>query len=95
MGLVYLHLERIIRTGVNTEIFDLVHRDRLVLRCLWGGIAFGIRPESADLDFAGRHSAVGVNLQSAPAYVEPTHDYSEVGIVELLVGHLGVDIDSR
>ena len=57
-----------------TEVLDLVERDALVLaaRRIRGRVVLRIRAESADVDFAGRDSAVGVNLEECQMWSQGT-----------------------
>jgi hypothetical protein len=74
-SLVDLDLERVVGIGVNAEILNLVHRNGLVRGgsgrrsvSLWSdgyshGAHLWIRAESADLNLAGGHGAVWIDLR--------------------------------
>lgn len=69
-----------------------------------GRVVLWVGSESADVDLAGRDGTIGVNLRrkgSGRGRMERwdrafiTHDDGDEGILELLVVHLGVDVDTR
>jgi hypothetical protein len=68
--LVDFDFKGVVRAGMYTKIFDLVHRDRLILRSLGSSVALGECPERANLDFTRRDRPVWVNLRLAICHSE-------------------------
>lgn len=102
-GFENLHLKRIILVGMDTKVFNLVKRDRLVLGGygIWGRVVVRVRAEGANVDFAGRDSAVGIDLQQSSANNKwsegsrETHHNGDERVLVFLVDHLSVDVDTR
>lgn len=88
---------------MNTEIFDLAQRDRLVFR--WRDIGwcvvFWVRSESSNVNFSSRDSAIGVNLwedieKCGLRYIggEWTYNNCHEWVLEFLVVDLSIHIDT-
>ena len=96
-----LNLKLVILVGVYTKVLDLIERDRLIFgrRSVGWRVILWICAESANIYLTGGDGTIGVDLEGIRRYVGEIlstayHD-SDEWVLELLVRHLSVDVDTR
>ena len=84
-----------------TKVLDLIERDGLIFGCRNVGrrVVLWICTEGTDIDFSGGDGTVGVDLHEIRRWVDTmlvaTYHDSNEWVLEFLVCHLSVDVDTR
>jgi len=82
------------------EVLNLIERDRLIFGCrdVWRRVVFWIRAEGTDVHLASGDGTVGVDLREVSQWMRceliTTYHNGHEWVLELLVRHLSVDVDT-